>query len=633
MEDVFTDGKLSKDKIISAINYSKESIKIAMAYFTDVEIASVLITARSRGVKVTVIVSSESTNDKVFELLNTKCEVYKYHFEGRGIMHHKFCIVDKSLLLHGSYNYTYNAMKNNEEALNITDSSKLIQEYNSIFEQLLKEVNLKYKMEDNNFETITRELNYADKFYNELKGHVQHILDFDKEKLINDGKEISLQTNYAESGFLNKLDSILSEVQTQINKDDQTKELIKIRMKTSLDNAISLNNNVSEKNIELLNQKFDNDKSLILEKIETEKSRKNQKLEELNSIKLNYEIKTNEISNLNNQKNSLDIDLITEPFWNLQGFLGVFFLIILSTYLSFYIGSAFWKIFFESNEIKKLTLAGIIPENPAIFDANALIKLFVKKGFIYGVLGSIFFMIPLFLTILKLFPKVPKYLIIIGKVIGLVVIDIIVSLLISQHTFDLNNLLMGVSAKWDLSIAIQSADFWLIFILGSIPFFITSILIEQLWISYKNSQPKYINREKNILRKQLEELVLSKKAELIGINSQIENLNNEIKDKSDIIKDLEDSLQSFKEDLNNKINEIKLETADKKHRLNEIYNGFLSKVDSGTVILEDVINGRVIAFKEGFFEPITSTYLPEIAKEKISSLENIYENWKTQNFR
>ena len=633
MEDVFTDGKLSKDKIISAINYSKESIKIAMAYFTDVEIASVLITARSRGVKVTVIVSSESTNDKVFELLNTKCEVYKYHFEGRGIMHHKFCIVDKSLLLHGSYNYTYNAMKNNEEALNITDSSKLIQEYNSIFEQLLKEVNLKYKMEDNNFETITRELNYADKFYNELKGHVQHILDFDKEKLINDGKEISLQTNYAESGFLNKLDSILSEVQTQINKDDQTKELIKIRMKTSLDNAISLNNNVSEKNIELLNQKFDNDKSLILEKIETEKSRKNQKLEELNSIKLNYEIKTNEISNLNNQKNSLDIDLITEPFWNLQGFLGVFVLMLLLTYLSFYIGSAFWKMFFENNEIVKLTSAGIEPENPPIFDANALTKLYNKKGFIYGLLGTFFFIVPLSLTILKLFPKVPMYISISGKIVGLVVIDIIVSILINQHTFDLNNQLNGLSGKWSMSSALTSADFWLIFILGLIPFFITSILIEQLWISYKNSQPKYINREKNILRKQLEESVLLKKSELIIVNNQIENLNNEIKDKSDIIKRSEDSLQSFKEDINNKINELKLETADKKHRLNEIYNGFLSKVDTGTVILEEVINGRIIAFKEGFFDPITSTYLPEIAREKINSLEKNYENWKSQNFR
>ena len=632
MEVVLSNGIQSKEKIIEVIKSSKFNVYVAMAFFTDKDIADVLIESCTRGVKVIVILSSDSNNNLIYDRLSSSCEVYNYFIKGKGIMHHKFCIVDQKILMHGSYNYTYNAINNNEESLNITDSNSLIKQYNLIFHELLNQVK-NNNMDINSTNISNGDLNYADKFYTELKGHVQHILDFDKEKSIAEGRELSLQTNYAESGFVNKLDSILSEVQTQINKDDHTKELIKIRMKTSLDNIIGLNNNSLDRNIELLNQKTDSTIAINTEKIETDKSRRNEKVEELNSINLSKDIKKNDISNLEDQVNNLDREILTEPFWTSQGYFGVFVLILLTTYLSFYIGSAFWKIFFENNEIKKLTMAGVLPDTPSIFDANAISKLFLKKGFFFGMLGSIFFMFPLFLTILKLFPIIPKYVALIGKLVGLVVIDIIVSLLISQHTFDLNNLLIGESAKWSVSDALSTADFWLIFILGSVPFFVTSLLIEQLWFSYKNSQPKYVNKEKNVLRKQLTQSILAKKSELLNINNQIDFLNNEIIERMDVIRGLEDKLQIIKEDAVRKINDFKLENEDRIFRLTEIYNGFLSKVDSGTVILEDVIIGRIIAFKEGFFEPITSTYLPEIAKEKISSLENCYENWKKQNFK
>jgi hypothetical protein len=568
----------------------------------------------------------------VYKKFDKLIEVYYSFNNTKGIMHHKFCVVDNKLLLHGSYNYTYNAKNNNEESLNITDSFNLINQYNQIFQELINKLKNNF-MESNIPNTPKSETNYADKFYLELKGHVQHILDFDKEKLITEGRELSIQTNYAVTGFVNKLDSILSEVQTQINKDDQTKELIKIRMKTSLDNAVNLNNQSLEKNISLVNQEVDSSNSIILDKIEKEKARKNEISQELNSVKLNHDIKTNDIANIDNEIKSLDIDLITEPFWTLPRYVGVFVLFLLLTYLSFYIGSAFWKIFFESDEINKLTQAGILPEKPPIFDANAILKLFIKKGFFYGVFGSVFFLIPLILTLLKLFSSIPKYFVILGKVIGLVIIDIIVSLLISQHTFELENLLLGKNEKWSVLIALTDLDFWLIFLLGTIPFIVTSFVIEQLWNSYQNSQSKYVNKEKNELRKQLTSTVLMKQSEIIEINNQVEILNNDLKTKIEVIFNYEDLIQNNKENSVIKINDLKRDNESKNLTIMEIFNGFISRVDSGNVILEDVISGRILAFKEGFYDPITSTFLPEIAKAKIDNLENLYENWRVQNFK
>jgi hypothetical protein len=124
-----------------------------------------------------------------------------------------------------------------------------------------------------------------------------------------------------------------------------------------------------------------------------------------------------------------------------------------------------------------------------------------------------------------------------------------------------------------------------------------------------------------------------KQSEIIEINNQVEILNNDLKTKIEVIFNYEDLIQNNKENSVIKINDLKRDNESKNLTIMEIFNGFISRVDSGNVILEDVISGRILAFKEGFYDPITSTFLPEIAKAKIDNLENLYENWRVQNFK
>ncbi len=134
MEEVITDGKSSKQKIIQSIALAKNSVRIAMAYFTDKEIANSLLKInRLKNVDIELILSDSSTNTPVINLLRDEIRLGVFESSGRGIMHHKFCIIDGQYLLHGSYNYTYNATNNNEESLNVTDSRELISRYEEIF--------------------------------------------------------------------------------------------------------------------------------------------------------------------------------------------------------------------------------------------------------------------------------------------------------------------------------------------------------------------------------------------------------------------------------------------------------------------------------------------------------------------
>src|SRR5690554_4212074 len=142
MEQVLTDGSACKAKIIESISKAKSTIKVAMAFFTDKEIADQLIAAKHKGVDVNVILSNADINNDIIDRIKDEVSLIIFELNGSGIMHHKFCIIDNSLLLQGTYNYTYNATKNNKESLNITDSSNQIASYSEIFEELTNDANM-----------------------------------------------------------------------------------------------------------------------------------------------------------------------------------------------------------------------------------------------------------------------------------------------------------------------------------------------------------------------------------------------------------------------------------------------------------------------------------------------------------
>lgn len=136
--------------LISLINGAQKNINISIYSFTNKEIAKALKKAAQRGVSINIIYDMESNkkNPKstigylskykniqtcLLSGLSAKNKQYK------GLMHQKMAIIDRSVLILGSANWSKSAFENNYETLMLTSNPQSIQKalesYSRMFEQ------------------------------------------------------------------------------------------------------------------------------------------------------------------------------------------------------------------------------------------------------------------------------------------------------------------------------------------------------------------------------------------------------------------------------------------------------------------------------------------------------------------
>lgn len=106
-----------KDTIIQGIRNAKYLIWCAVAWITDDDIYNELHQKRNNGIQIRILTSDEPSNSRLLKNLCDNFEVVKIPQWGensRNRMHDKFCIIDLEYVMHGSYNWSRNAMSNNE---------------------------------------------------------------------------------------------------------------------------------------------------------------------------------------------------------------------------------------------------------------------------------------------------------------------------------------------------------------------------------------------------------------------------------------------------------------------------------------------------------------------------------------
>lgn len=124
-------------RLLSCLASAKTSLDICVFTITDNRISNAIVDAHKRGVKVRVI----SDNDKASDLGS---DVVSLSDAGVPIavdnepdhMHHKFAVVDKTILINGSFNWTRSASSRNFENIVLTNQPKLVQSFLQEFERL-----------------------------------------------------------------------------------------------------------------------------------------------------------------------------------------------------------------------------------------------------------------------------------------------------------------------------------------------------------------------------------------------------------------------------------------------------------------------------------------------------------------
>lgn len=144
------ESKQALTHLISLIGGAQQNISISIYSFTNREIAKALKKAAHRGVSINIIYDMESNkkNPKsTIGYLSKYKNIQTCLLSGKvsknekytGLMHQKMAIIDRSVLILGSANWSKNAFENNYETLMLTSNPQSIQKalhaYSLMFEQ------------------------------------------------------------------------------------------------------------------------------------------------------------------------------------------------------------------------------------------------------------------------------------------------------------------------------------------------------------------------------------------------------------------------------------------------------------------------------------------------------------------
>ena len=121
---------------------SKTSIRIAVAWFTDTRLFNILCEKADEGVHVELLMANHEINHdsniKYRDLINKGGQLFWIGKEGAyaPLMHNKFCIIDNTILIFGSYNWTQKAKSNHESITVIEEDYNLILDFNQEFDKI-----------------------------------------------------------------------------------------------------------------------------------------------------------------------------------------------------------------------------------------------------------------------------------------------------------------------------------------------------------------------------------------------------------------------------------------------------------------------------------------------------------------
>jgi hypothetical protein len=150
----------------------------------------------------------------------------------------------------------------------------------------------------------------------------------------------------------------------------------------------------------------------------------------------------------------------------------------------------------------------------------------------------------------------------------------------------------------------SQGEFWLIFVFGMLPLIVTHYMIEGIAKSYQDSQREVVDAEKN------QQILIADNIEL-DLMLQKGLLQNKIKEMDDLLKLKNIELQRMELEINTGENHIENTFLDLLKNVKDIYDDITTRVSSGRIFTDEILNSISTAYKSGYIE-----YLPELYAER-----------------
>lgn len=126
-------------KFLRYLASAQDSVDLCVYMFTQSTLAGVLCQLHEKGVRVRIITDrseEEGINSQTEKLRDAGIKIKSNKQSNGALMHHKFVIIDKQILLSGSFNWTSNAVVNNYEAVLVTTNDNFVKPFVRKFEEM-----------------------------------------------------------------------------------------------------------------------------------------------------------------------------------------------------------------------------------------------------------------------------------------------------------------------------------------------------------------------------------------------------------------------------------------------------------------------------------------------------------------
>ncbi len=646
-QELLHDNKEIFARIVKELESADFEILIASAWFTDDVLFDIIKRKATEQVKVKLIIADNQENLKLNfdELVAVGVSVTKIKNVGYGMMNQKFCVIDKRIALHGSYNWSVNAKKNNHESIIVTNHVEtvkgLIANFDDIDQkaaiqrgEIVDTVPEEIKTAEAQIEKHTAKQHAISEFTKVLDSMIAaEIGNFDRSILKSQGFERSKYNNGDHHVLTKSLDTVYSVFINDIDVvDDKKRRLItKIEEQTiesinAFDESLNLQLQTAE--VEAENEILNARNKIISLKSDTAKNK--QEIESLKINKIAFHEKL--INEVKERIRNAQRDFIAPKFkW--YEFLPVLFAnLCLVTYLFIFYSSACYILLFAVEDSKVARATGLDAVPMEIFNPKALSLTFEKGG--AGIIFILLFVsIPLFCALIKLFTK-KQWVIITMFIIGILLIDTAIAYKVSSAIYQMKYDSGDTNDVWQKSMAFSDPNFYLVFLLGGFGLLMLKFAFEKLMSIFEDRNPDVATLKNDLLIKQMSEDVKLEEEKLLLIKGEIyaiEAMNIGLEAQCKITEAHLDTIPN-KLNLLREIKKTDLITG--KQHIRDIATIYKSHVENDHLPISiDALNDRINVFLEGWTDYLHQQYAVWIATEKSKEAFETAVNWQNEKIK
>jgi len=142
VETLFSPGRSIKEHLLKEVESTASTLELAVHDISSFDFAQVLLHAKQRGVKVRITADSKQVqmkSSKITYLINQGIPVKVLGGKEKGLMNHRFAILDGQRVITGSYNWAETSQRGNYDSLLILKESGVVASYQREFDRLWRE--------------------------------------------------------------------------------------------------------------------------------------------------------------------------------------------------------------------------------------------------------------------------------------------------------------------------------------------------------------------------------------------------------------------------------------------------------------------------------------------------------------